>query len=78
MNQISITILYFAVFRERKGKEAEQLNIESDTTVSTLFMKLFQTSDQSIRYAVNEEFVEPETLLEEGDVVAFIPPLGGG
>lgn len=78
MNKINITLLYFAVFREQKGRKSERMSINEQTTVSTLFTQLFGTDDQSIRYAVNEVFVESDTLLEEGDIVAFIPPLGGG
>jgi molybdopterin converting factor small subunit len=28
--------------------------------------------------AVNHRYVSPETVLHEGDEVAFIPPVGGG
>ena len=31
-----------------------------------------------IRYAVNLEFVQPDTLLQDGDEVALIPPVSGG
>ena len=78
MNKINITLLYFAVFREQKGKASEHMSINEQTTVSMLFAQIFGADDQSIRYAVNEVFVEPDTCLEDGDVVAFIPPLGGG
>lgn len=33
---------------------------------------------QSVRVAVNEEFVELGTLLSGGEVVALIPPVSGG
>ena len=78
MQQINITILYFAVFKERTQRETEERTVSTNTTVSELFEQIFKGSDKSVRYAVNEEFVPPNTPLEEGDVVAFIPPLGGG
>ena len=78
MQQINITILYFAVFRERTQKSTEERTITKDTTVGELFEHIFQSADKSVRYAINEEFVPPNTPLEQGDVVAFIPPLGGG
>ncbi len=28
--------------------------------------------------AVNHQYVSPETVLQEGDEVVFIPPVGGG
>jgi molybdopterin converting factor small subunit len=33
---------------------------------------------ESVRVAVNEEFVEASTLLDGGEVVALIPPVSGG
>ena len=32
----------------------------------------------SVRFAKNEEFVDPDATLDEGDVVALIPPVAGG
>jgi molybdopterin synthase sulfur carrier subunit len=37
-----------------------------------------QQWESVLRYAVNLEFVSPETLLQEGDAVALIPPVSGG
>lgn len=34
--------------------------------------------DQSIRIAVNDEIVPGNRLLDEGDEVAFLPPMSGG
>jgi len=32
----------------------------------------------TVRFAVNQEYVAPETALHEGDEVVFIPPVSGG
>ena len=34
--------------------------------------------DPSVRFAVNTDYVEPGSVLREGDVVSLIPPVGGG
>ena len=31
-----------------------------------------------MRYAVNAEYAGEETALQSGDVISFIPPVGGG
>ena len=33
---------------------------------------------KSINFAINHEFVGKETELEDGDEVAFLPPVSGG
>jgi molybdopterin synthase sulfur carrier subunit len=33
---------------------------------------------EGVRVAVNEEFCGNDTVLSDGDVVAFIPPVSGG
>ncbi len=35
-------------------------------------------SSRHLRFAVNEEYAEPDHVLREGDVVALIPPVSGG
>ncbi len=34
--------------------------------------------DESIRIAVNDEIIPSNRLLDEGDEVAFLPPMSGG
>jgi molybdopterin converting factor small subunit len=33
---------------------------------------------RSARFAVNREYQQPQTVLQHGDEVAFIPPVAGG
>jgi molybdopterin converting factor small subunit len=35
-------------------------------------------SPSKIAYAVNEQFVSQDTPLQDGDVLALIPPVSGG
>ncbi len=35
-------------------------------------------ADRAVCIAVNQEMAEPETVLRDGDEVAFFPPVTGG
>ena len=43
-----------------------------------LSKKYHLTGFDTVMTAVNEEFADDETILEENDHVAFIPPVSGG
>ena len=60
---------------------AEELDVEPGTTVTQLYKRLFSTSGMGalpVMYAVNQSYVDEDYVLQSGDEVAFIPPLGGG
>jgi molybdopterin synthase catalytic subunit len=79
-----ITVLYFAVFRERIGRDSEPLELAAGQRVVDA-IELLATKHAAIgalrgkfRVAVNEEFSDDEHVLAEGDEVALIPPVAGG
>jgi molybdopterin converting factor subunit 1 len=78
----NIHLLYFAILRERRG-----LNKESrETTAATagdLYEELkkefkFPLGLDQTRVAINGEFSEMDSLLNNGDEVIYIPPVAGG
>ena len=72
---------YFAMLREQRGRGEEELHVEVGTTVGMLYQSLFQPSahgEMPVMYAVNQAYVRSGQVLQAGDEVAFIPPLGGG
>ena len=75
---MKITVFYFARLREEMGTDISSMTITEGTTVLDLFKRLFPGMSDGIRFAVNQCYVEGGCLLEEGDEVAFLPPLGGG
>ncbi|MCB9894279.1 MAG: molybdopterin converting factor subunit 1 [Planctomycetes bacterium] len=79
-----ITVLYFAHLTERTGTREEQLDLPADATagsvrkfVESLHPKLGGTL-ATCRVAVDEEFASDETVVHDGQTVAFIPPVSGG
>lgn len=82
---MEITVRYFAAIRERLGFEEETIELEGRAPVlEDLWDELVSRHDEleglrdGIRLARNREFSDPDTSLEEGDVVALIPPVAGG
>jgi molybdopterin converting factor subunit 1 len=82
---VTITLLYFAAIREIVGRAEATLEVPAGVvTVGDLAAHLERTVPDlegrlgALRWAKNEEFVDLATLLEDGDVVALIPPVAGG
>lgn len=73
-----VTLLYFAVLRERRGTSTEVVELPAGTTAATAFDHLFPGLGLPVAYAVNQEMVPGSTPLADGDELAFLPPLGGG
>ncbi len=81
----SITLLYFAAVRDAAGKSEERLDLpDAVYRISDLAAFLEERHPAlagrlaSVRFAVNEAFVDASTALVSGDVVAVIPPVSGG
>jgi molybdopterin converting factor subunit 1 len=78
----TVHIQYFAVLREQAGRTAESLSTQA-ATPGDLYDELRERLGlglprSMLRVAVNEEFVDWERPLEDGDRVVFIPPVAGG
>ncbi|RFU62384.1 molybdopterin converting factor subunit 1 [Peribacillus glennii] len=76
-----VKVLFFAHLKDEAGQE--EISIEGNGfTVAQVKDKIaadlgIATLD-SVMTAVNEEFANDETIVSEGDTVAFIPPVSGG
>jgi molybdopterin converting factor subunit 1 len=78
----NINIRYFALLREERGVEAEDLNVNS-ATYTELYEKLkkdfgFSLNSKMIRVAVNDEFCRMSDEVRDGARIVFIPPVAGG
>jgi molybdopterin converting factor subunit 1 len=75
---------FFAAIKDIVGATEIDLELPDGITAGDLFQQSCQQHTLLCRYAnntmisVNLEFVPPETRLQEGDEVAFIPPVSGG
>jgi MoaE-MoaD fusion protein len=81
---VKIELLYFAVLRERAGRERESLELSAASTVADLMTHLATRSPAlaglsgRVQVAVNRQMVSPSHALSDGDEVALIPPVSGG
>lgn len=79
-----IHVLYFAVFRERLGRDEEHVDVADGATVAQAIDALGARHTDiaklrgRFRVAVNQEFAVDEHVLRDGDEVALIPPVAGG
>ncbi len=79
---ITVNIQYFAILREQRGLPRETLATTA-TTPNALYEELrarhgFTLPADRVRAAVDDEFVEGDKALRDGDRVVFIPPVAGG
>ena len=80
---VAVRVRFLARLRELAGRETEELKAPADSRVSDVYDAMLGAHPQlppreSIRAAVNHEFVEWDAPVSDGDEVAFIPPVSGG
>jgi len=81
---LKVKILYFASLKDKVKKSYECLDIKEGSSIRELkelliekYPEIKDILDKSM-VAVNESYVEKDTILNNNDTVAFIPPVGGG
>jgi molybdopterin synthase sulfur carrier subunit len=80
---IKVTIKCFSQVKYALGTNELILELASETTTSKLEQLVREMAegkldDISLRVAVNQKYVPNEVELQDGDEVAFIPPVQGG
>jgi molybdopterin synthase catalytic subunit len=77
-------VLFFGVLREMAGVSAEDAEFPAGADLRTVFdhyasrFPAVRSMAGSIVIARNQEFAPPTTKVEEGDEIAFLPPVSGG
>ncbi len=81
---MQIRVLFFGMLKDVVGRSVDQIEVAPPVSVGAVFERYAAATPRlrelagSIVLARNQEFAEPATLLEEGDEVAFLPPVSGG
>jgi sulfur-carrier protein len=81
---IRVKVLYFGQAREAAGTGEDEFSLPSSASVGTLVgtsvkaHRGLERMPSAMRIAVNEEISGEDRRLEDGDVVAFLPPVAGG
>ena len=84
---MGVEVLFFARIREQLGRDRLAVDLPAEATLADLLAQLVDeygdtwrevlTADNVI-CAVNQAVAEPGTAVNEGDEVAFFPPVTGG
>ena len=80
---IQVIVKCFSQVKYALGAHELALELEIGTTTAELDKLIREKADGkldgvSLRVAVNQKFVPEESVLDDGDEVAFIPPVQGG
>lgn len=81
---LTITVKLFAAYQEALGQAEQVMQFPEGTPVQEVRDRLIRDYPQLeqwrnlTRFGVNLQFVEPDTLLQDGDEVVLIPPVSGG
>src|SRR5437899_1594110 len=79
-----IRVLYFAVFREKLGRDNDVVALADGARVRDAITALAARYEAvhklrgKFRVAVNQDFADDEHELADGDELALIPPVAGG
>ena len=82
---MTITIRFFATYRQLTGRDIFELQVDQTATVNEVIVQLEQQYPQlagklhaGALVAVNERYAQRERALQPNDTVAFFPPVSGG
>lgn len=81
---MKIRVRAFAAIRELLGRDAFELEVANDATPASVLRELLgeradiATIERSTLFAVNREYVDSGSSLNEGDELSLLPPVAGG
>ncbi len=81
---MKVKVLFFASCQDIVGKREVEVEVPEGATVADLVAEVavahprFWQIERSLMVSVNQGYVERGDGLNEGDEVAFIPPVSGG
>jgi molybdopterin converting factor subunit 1 len=85
MAAMRVTVLLFAVLRERAGRDQIELSLPEGATVAQAVEALRSEDGLAdvigrlpVRMAVNREYADSGATLAPGDELALVPPVSGG
>src|SRR5688500_16681066 len=83
-HMMHVTARFFALHRDVVGAPELGIEVEDGTTAGELWSRLAEQyprlapARRSLMFAINQAYADPATVLQNGDEVAFIPPVSGG
>jgi molybdopterin converting factor subunit 1 len=81
---MTIRLRFFAMLRERAGVDAVTRVLADPATVAAVWQAVrdeypgLAAYSGPVRFAVNQDYVDSDSMVQDNDEVAFIPPVSGG
>jgi molybdopterin converting factor subunit 1 len=79
-----VRLRFFAAVRERVRAAEATRELAGPTTVEALWDQIRREYPSlgelrgAVAFALNQEYVDSKTMVQDNDEVAFIPPVSGG
>lgn len=83
-SSLTITIKLFAAYQDAYGVSELVREFPPETPVAQVLEALLTEHPELsqwrevTRFGINLQFVDPQTLLQDGDEVVLVPPVSGG
>ncbi|MDQ7048230.1 MAG: MoaD/ThiS family protein [Enterobacterales bacterium] len=89
-DKITVSVLFFASYKQLLGVSELNVELENGAIIADLCRKLLENaknnekwqqvfaSETSLKIACNQTLCDPDKGLQQGDQVAFFPPVTGG
>ncbi len=81
---MQVKVLFFGQLKEITGRTEEEVQVEEGSDLERLFERYagqfprLAAMREAVALARNREFAERSALLNDGDEIAFLPPVSGG
>lgn len=77
---MTINVQFFASLRELTGKQQVSLPCDSSMDLRAVWLQASGGLDMPANTlcAINLEYVKPDAIAQDGDEVAYFPPVTGG
>lgn len=78
----SVTVQFFGFLGGRRGTHTRSYETEADTARQLLHEiqgdSTFQLTTNIVKAAINDDFVEWDSPIHDGDRITLLPPFSGG
>ncbi len=81
---MKVKLLLFASLKDIAGRRDLEMELDDGSTLQQVTEKLASLYPEigrmqnSVRIAINQEFADESIPLNNGDEIAFLPPMSGG